>query len=93
MEEDDDDGELDLSQVTGGQQEDTLMTGSGTQEGSSVLAGGPPLPPEINMKIPTNHFDFGTIFPQLTFLEEFHICYQVNKKPYIKLVLSRHWKI
>ena len=39
---------------------------------------GPPLPPEINMKMPANHFDFGAIFPQLSGLEEFYVCYKVS---------------
>ncbi len=30
------------------------------------------------MKIPSNHFDFGAIFPQLNSLEEFHVVYKVN---------------
>ena len=40
--------------------------------------GGPPLPAEINMKVPANHFDFGAIFPQLSGLEEFHVCFKVK---------------
>ena len=42
--------------------------------------GGPSLPPELNMKTPANHFDFGTIFPQLTALEELHLCYKVKNE-------------
>ena len=31
------------------------------------------------MKMPANHFDFGAIFPQLSGLEEFYVCYKVEK--------------
>ena len=30
--------------------------------------------PEINMKVPSNHFDFGAIFPLLSYLEEVFQC-------------------
>ena len=33
--------------------------------------------PEINMKVPSNHFDFGAIFPLLSNLEEVILCYKV----------------
>ena len=72
-----DDGDLDISEATNSQQENTLM--SGTVDGSSskgIL--GPSLPAEINMKLPSNHFDFGSIFPQLSNLEEFYVCYRVK---------------
>ena len=34
--------------------------------------------PEINMKVPSNHFDFGAILPMLTNLEEVYVCYKVR---------------
>ena len=33
--------------------------------------------PEINMKVPANHFDFGAILPMLSNLEEVYVCYKV----------------
>ena len=35
-------------------------------------------PPEINMKVPANHFDFSAIMPLISNLEEFIICYKVK---------------
>ena len=52
---------------------------SSTIEGSTGGGGlGPSLPPELNLKTPANHFDFGAIFPQLSELEEFHVCFKVR---------------
>lgn len=34
--------------------------------------------PEINMKVPANHFDFGAILPLLSNLEEIYMCYKVS---------------
>ena len=34
--------------------------------------------PEINMKVPSNHFDFGAILPLLSNIEEIYLCYKVN---------------
>ena len=36
--------------------------------------------PEINMKVPSNHFDFGAILPMLSHLEEIYVCYKVSSK-------------
>ena len=55
------------------------VTGSTSQDPTNLSRMGPPLPPEINMKMPSNHFDFGAIFPQLSGLEEFYVCYKVSK--------------
>ena len=73
------------AEMTEGQDDSMMTTGAASQQGSVGTSsggvqsgGGPPLPPEINMKIPSNHFDFGAIFPQLTSLEEFHVVYQVK---------------
>ena len=35
--------------------------------------------PEINMKVPSNHFDFGAIFPLLSHLEEVVKSYRTQK--------------
>ena len=77
----DDDGDLENSQADNSLQENTLVTGSvmtATHDPASVRSMGPPLPPEINMKVPANHFDFGAIFPNLSALEEFHLCFKVK---------------
>ena len=73
----DDDGDLDMSQADNSLQENTIVTASGGDP-STLSRMGPPLPPEINMKGPSNHFDFGAIFPQLSGLEEFYVCYKVS---------------
>lgn len=73
----DDEEGLDISQESDNLQDNTLVTSTVTHDPSSLSRMGPPLPPEINMKIPANHFDFGAIFPQLSLLEEFHVCYKV----------------
>ena len=33
--------------------------------------------PEINMKVPSNHFDFFAILPLLSNIEEFYVCFKV----------------
>ena len=35
--------------------------------------------PEINMKVPSNHFDFGAIFPLLSHLEEVSQSYRTQR--------------
>ena len=47
---------------------------------SESRMGGQPIlesQPEINMKVPSNHFDFGAILPMLSNLEEIYVCYKV----------------
>ena len=47
---------------------------------SDSRMGGQPIleaQPEINMKVPSNHFDFGAILPLLSNLEEIYVCYKV----------------
>ena len=47
---------------------------------SDSRMGGQPIlesQPEINMKVPSNHFDFGAILPMLSNLEEIYVCYKV----------------
>ena len=48
---------------------------------SESRMGGQPIlesQPEINMKVPSNHFDFGAILPMLSNLEEIYVCYKVR---------------
>ena len=70
---------MDISQEEQSLQENTIFSGSmATHEQSSLSKMGPPMQEQINMKVPSNHFDFGAIFPQLSSLEEFHVCYKVK---------------
>ena len=43
-----------------------------------LLDRGPTPPPEIDMRMPANHLDLGTILPSLEQLEELRLCYQVK---------------
>lgn len=74
----DDEADLDMSEASDNQENTLAASSMGTHDPSSLSRMGPPLPAEINMKLPANHFDFGAIFPQLSQLEEFHVCYKVN---------------
>ena len=50
---------------------------------SESRMGGQPIlesQPEINMKVPSNHFDFGAILPMLSNLEEIYVCYKVRTR-------------
>ena len=46
--------------------------------------------PEINMKVPSNHFDFGAILPMLSNLEEVHVCYKVFMCPFNSTTYSKY---
>jgi hypothetical protein len=55
----------------------------------SVGYKGPSPPPEINMKIPSNHLDFSAILPLISNLEELILCFRVIS---IKSRTLKSWK-